>query len=92
MLESNKCLRVYSGMIQLAKILHTVNYSIGRQFFFFKETIGAAGDQVFKQMLSFHQKTLNVVFKDYNVTNRENKWVIIEGQHLLESIINEIVS
>ena len=82
---------MYSGMIQLAKILHTVNYSVGRQFYIFKETINAADDQIFKQMLSFHQKTLSVVFKDYNVTNRENKWVVIEGQHLLESIINEIV-
>lgn len=78
-------------MIQLTKILHTVNYSIGRQFYIFNETIKHADSLIFEKMLGFHQKTLSVVFKDYNVTNRENKWVIIEGQHLLESLINEIV-
>lgn len=84
-------LKIYSGLIQLTKILHTINYSIGRQYYIFNEMINHAKDDFFSKILAFHNRTLSVLFKDYNINNKANNWVLLEGQGLLESLLTESV-
>lgn len=85
-------LKIYSGLIQLTKILQTINYSIGRQYYIFNEMIHHAREDFFRHIVAFHNRTLSVIFKDYNISNKANSWVLLEGQGLLESLLTESVS
>lgn len=90
--DMSRSLKVYSGLIQLTKILHTINYSIGRQYYIFNEMIHHARDDFFNLILSFHNKTLSVIFKDYNLSSKPDSWMLSEGQGLLESVLTESVA
>ena len=85
-------LKIYSGLIQLTKILHTINYSIGRQYYIFNEMMHHASEDFFGKICAFHNKIVSVIFKDYNLSNKGNTWVLLEGQELLEALLTESVS
>ena len=79
--------QVYCGLIHLAKILFSVNYSIGGKYRKFVEKINENKEMDFGEINSFENGILMIIFKDYNVQKRQKEWIYGIAPALLSEIV-----
>ena len=84
--------QVYCGLIHLAKILFSVNYSIGGKYRKFIEKVNKNKEIDFKDLNSFENGILTIIFKDYNVQKRQKEWMYGVAPAILSEIITIQVS
>jgi hypothetical protein len=87
-IESNKNYQIFSGFIQFTKILYSVNYSIGSRFSRFLEEARSNDHFTFTSLINFEHSLIDAVFKDYNITRNDTKWILKVSLNLVDELIN----
>ena len=91
-IESNKNFQIFSGLIQFTKILYSQNYSIGSNFVQFLQEVHFAEHFSYSALLEFEQWLIGEVFKDYNITRKDTKWILKVSFSLIDELIFLAVS
>jgi hypothetical protein len=86
-IESNKNYQIFSGLIQFTKILHSQNYSIGSNFSRFLLEVDSAEHFSFSSLIDFEHWLIGEVFKDYNITRKDTKWILKVSFSLIDELI-----
>lgn len=91
-IESNKNFQIFSGLIQFTKILYSQNYSIGSNFVQFLHEVDLAEHFSYASLLDFEHWLIGEVFKDYNITRKDTKWILKVSFSLIDELIFLAVS
>ena len=91
-IESNKNYQIFSGLIQFTKILYSLNYSVGSNFARFLQEVEASDHFSFASLIEYEHSLIDSVFKDYNITRKDTKWILKVSLSLIDELIFLAVS